>query len=258
MRSTLSDNLLKIKHHNVFSAIRDIESLRVFMQWHVFAVWDFMSLVKRLQRDLTCVTLPWIPPVHQAAARLINEIVLGEETDECSDGKRHKSHFEIYIEAMREIGANTSQIEKFIAYIQRTGDVPGALDEVHASAPIRRFVLHTMNVAINGSIEDVLGAFFYGREDVIPEMFQSLLDNWTVEPDKAPTFVYYLQRHIELDGDSHGPAAQKMISEIIGNNNERESALLLSANYAVIERHNLWDGLFNCLSQQKEELSERL
>lgn len=80
------------------------------MQGHVFAVWDFMMLLKQLQRKLTCVDKIWLPPKSNNTARFINEIVVGQQTDVHPDGKNHASHFQLYLEAMREVGADTTVI----------------------------------------------------------------------------------------------------------------------------------------------------
>jgi hypothetical protein len=86
------------------------------MQIHVFAVWDFMSLVKRLQSELTCNSLPWMPPVRSRIARFANEVVLGEESDLGPDGKP-VSHFELYLRAMDEVGADRTLVRGFMAQI---------------------------------------------------------------------------------------------------------------------------------------------
>jgi len=91
MIESLNEQLTPYKkqliHHPIYSNIASKDDLRLFMEDHVYAVWDFMSLVKKLQLELTTTSLPWQPPTDNATARLINEIVWGEETDLDKDGK---------------------------------------------------------------------------------------------------------------------------------------------------------------------------
>eukprot|EP01035_Chromulina_nebulosa_P046120 gene46120-62475_t len=82
----------QVINHKVYSVIKDIEGLNIFMQYHIFAVWDFMSLLKVLQNNLTCTNVPWFPKGDAETRHLINEIVVGEESDVDMDGNR-KSHF---------------------------------------------------------------------------------------------------------------------------------------------------------------------
>lgn len=231
-----------LQAHRVFSAIRDIEDLRLFMSWHVFAVWDFMSLLKQLQRKLTCVDIPWLPPANPVAARLINEIVLGEECDDMPEGG-HLSHYDMYLLAMKEIGASTQQIESFVQHIRSGVSAEEALDGVGAATAIKSFVSSTLNTASTGSVHQVLGSFFFGRENVIPAMFRSLLAQWQMDEKEAPMFVYYLNRHIELDGDSHGPATWKIINELAGGDQAAIEQIKSAAEEAINARIGLWDGL---------------
>ena len=238
----ISFKLEGMNNHPVFALVTDIRKLQIFMQWHVFAVWDFMALVKRLQWQFTCETVPWLPPQNARAARLINEIVLGEETDEAPGGK-HASHFELYLSAMKEIGASTRQIDAFIGHVRSGQEVDVALPLVSAPAPVAQFVRTTVDMARNAPTCEVLGSFFYGREHSIPKMFQSLLDNWTIDPRSAPTFVYYLQRHIQLDSDAHGPAVEGIIAEVMDDLQVSRAAFFQSALRAIELRIALWDGL---------------
>lgn len=231
-----------MRNHRVFSQINSVEALQEFMQWHVFAVWDFMSLVKRLQLEFTSVALPWTPPRSSSTARLINDIVLGEETDIAPNGKS-LSHFELYLLAMEEVGANTNAIRTVVDLVAANLTVEEALRITGIAEPIKRFVTSTMNVAIEGSSEEVLGSFVFGREDAIPEMFSTLLSAWRIDEATAPTLVFYLKRHIALDADEHGPAAMQMIADHVGNDSGRLDLLLSAALNAIDQRVRLWDAL---------------
>lgn len=232
----------EMTQHAIFSEIDSLMALRTFMETHVFAVWDFMSLTKRLQQELTCTHLPWLPPLDPKAARLINEIVLGEETDDRLHGG-HYSHYELYLDAMREVGASTETIEHFVA-LQRDGVAPQeALQRAGASPAACTFVEQTLATALHAKPHVVAAAFLHGRESVIPRMFQSLLDDWQIGGDQAPSFRYYLQRHIEVDSDDHGPAAEQLLARLIDGDPQREREVLDAAIAAVESRIAFWDSL---------------
>lgn len=245
-----------LKTHSIFGAVRSMDDLRYFMSWHVFAVWDFMSLVKRLQYEFTSMSLPWTPPRRPAAARLINDIVLGEESDVMPDGS-HASHFDLYLAAIREVGADTSQIESFVDLVRSNIPVDVALRLVKAPEPIQKFVLATIESAKSGSVCQVLGSFLYGREDAIPQMFETLLAEWSVPQEKTPVFIYYLQRHIALDGDNHGPAATRLVGDMAEGNPDLLQEIYRAGISAIEHRIALWDALNSVLVQRRDLTHEK-
>lgn len=236
----------ELERHPVFSEIGDATALRTFMKVHVFAVWDFMSLAKRLQRDLTCVELPWMPPGNPAAARLINDIVLAEESDVDADGVP-ASHLDLYLKAMRDVGASTDQFLLFLNALSAGKSLEAAFEAAEVPEFVRDFVSHTLATCLRGTTLETMASFFYGRESVIPDMFQGLLSNWGLDAEQAPGFVYYLRRHIELDGDSHGPAASRMIEAELAKRPEALNEAREAARLALLARHALWDGTVNLL-----------
>lgn len=241
-KTLLDHKKIELSRHPLFSEITSLPVLRRFMETHVFAVWDFMSLTKRLQQELTCIQLPWLPPQDPSAARLINEIVLGEETDD-RPGRGHYSHFELYLDAMREIGAETRQIERFVELQQQGVHYVTALQRVNASEAASAFVTHTLDTALHAPAHCVAAAFLHGRESVIPQMFQTILDRWEIGPDRAPTFRYYLERHIEVDSEDHGPAAEQLLARLVAGDAERQRQVHQAAISAVESRMQLWDTL---------------
>lgn len=252
--STLAHYKKQLSNHPIFAEIHSLPVLQRFMETHVFAVWDFMSLTKRLQQELTCVDLPWLPPQDPKAARLINEIVLGEESDERLE-QGHYSHFELYLDAMREVGASTQAIERFIS-LQREGiGYASALQQAGASDAARQFVCHTLEIALNAPAHSVAAAFLHGRESVIPGMFQRILDDWGITGEQAPTFRYYLQRHIEVDAEDHGPAAEQLLARLVQDDPQREQQVYQAAIAAVQSRIALWDRLLLSMRTLQVEVS---
>ena len=241
----------RMVEHPVFTAIRDIQSLRIFMEAHVFAVWDFMSLLKRLQRDLTCIEVPWLPPRDRRAAQLINQIVLGEETDVGPNGEP-LSHLELYLGAMREVGANTASFELFQTTLANGATLGGAFDHAAAAPFIREFTGHTLQIASSAPPLEVMASFFYGREDVIPRMFSNLLEKWRIGANRAPMFVYYLKRHIEVDSDQHGPAAKAILVAATADDAQCGLQVLTAARQSIEARIRLWDGLLASLNEWKQ------
>src|ERR1700733_6225837 len=189
--TTLRAGLLE---HPVYAEVASLTDLRRFMEDHVFAVWDFMSLVKRLQRDLTCTKVPWFPAANARAGRLINDIVIGEETDVDPDGS-YVSHLDLYLRAMADVGASTRQFETFRSLARVGTSVEGGLVRTGVPPHVRSFVAHTMTLAQSGSTEEVVAAFFYGREDIIPEMFsrlQKTLAGARYDNASLRHFIYYI------------------------------------------------------------------
>jgi hypothetical protein len=238
----------RLGSHALYGAIESIEDLRVFMEAHVFAVWDFMSLLKALQQGLTCVSVPWTPSAFPESRRLVNEIVLGEESD-VFEG-RALSHFELYCLAMERCGASTAEMHRMLSALEHGRGVNSAL--VPYDGPATAFVQDTFQVLEQDKLHATAAAFTFGREDLIPEMFAGFVRSLDRQlGGQLGTFLWYLERHIELDGEEHGPMALRMVAELCGNDagkwNEAEGAAI----FAVESRLRLWDGILARVRQKK-------
>jgi hypothetical protein len=227
--------------HPLYRSIRTEAQLRTFMQSHIFAVWDFMSLLKALQMQLTCVSTPWMPTALPESRRFINEIVLGEESD-LFEGKA-TSHFELYLKAMRQAGADTTVIQNLLSDLASM-PVLQALRNAQIPAGARAFAENTFALVEGGKLHSLAAAFTFGREDVIPDMFRSLVRDLNVEKNGAlDTFIWYLERHIEVDGEDHGPLSLRMVADICGTSEERWEDAAATAEQALVARLALWDAI---------------
>jgi hypothetical protein len=234
----------RLAQHDMYKRLSDEESIRVFMQHHVFAVWDFMSLTKWLQYNLVSKNLPWMPPANPRLARFINEIVLSEESDIDQHGE-HKSHFEMYLMAMKEMNASTDEIEIFLGLLKKGKSVSAACEEMNIPKTVERFMAFTFSCIQSDKPHVVASAFTFGREDVIPKMFLGILENSKL--DNASQLTYYMQRHIELDGDEHGPMAIEMLQILCGTDLQKWKEVELTAITALNLRISLWDGVEKAL-----------
>lgn len=237
------DVLLK---HPLYSEIKQISDLRTFTEGHVYAVWDFMSLLKALQINLTCTQVPWFATAYPQTRYLLNEIVLAEESDEYIDGRR-LSHFEMYQVAMHDMGANLEKMNTFIQRVKDGISIDKVIDLMDEDVRIKDFLRFTFDTIKENKIHCIASAFTFGREDLIPDMFSSILQEFQTA---LPTvdlkgYIYYFERHIELDADEHGPLAMKMIDELVGDNEIKKQEVIDVAKQALIKRKELWDAIYD-------------
>ncbi|QJW99151.1 DUF3050 domain-containing protein [Frigoriglobus tundricola] len=243
----LEDRLRPLKaallDHPLYQHLDRLDALRLFMTHHVFAVWDFMSLLKTLQQRLTCATVPWLPAADPLSGRLVNEIVLGEESDEDGRGG-YVSHFELYHRAMTRGGADTGPIDGFLTDLRRASPVPVALESPRIPACVRQFVGTTFDVIHGGDLCSVASAFTFGREDLLPAVFRRIVDQLNTEAGGGLSdFVYYLNRHIGLDGAEHGPMAHRLLASLCGSDESRWLRAEQTAVACLEARRGLWDGI---------------
>ena len=244
LRQTLTE-------HEIYHLLSEIDDVRLFMEKHVYAVWDFMSLLKALQNHLTCTTVPWRPSKNTKIARFINEIVYGEESD-VNEHCIPKSHFEMYLEAMQEVHADTSKVLHLMDELDSLSGIEAKIEQSQLKPAEKAFLQFTFGVILTDEPHKIASAFTFGREDLIPDMFIEIIHHSSGGAKNAfPKLTYYLERHIEVDGEEHGPLSLEMISELCGDNDEKWEEVLAIAKSALVKRIHLWDEIAMEIKQKK-------
>jgi hypothetical protein len=243
---SLQEAIEPIRHqvvtHAMYNEINSLGNVRTFQESHVFAVWDFMSLLKSLQRQLTRVELPWIPSGPTASRRLINEITLVEESDELGEG--YISHFELYLDGMTNAGASRLAVDAFIDLLRAGTPVESAITSAGVPASAAEFMATTWRIITGEPVHCQAAAFAFGREDLIPEMFQQVIG--IADPDgRLEAFKDYLGRHIEVDGEQHTPMAMQMLIDLCGDDQSMWDACAGTVNTALQARVALWNGIMD-------------
>ena len=243
----------ELASHPIYSEVKTMDDLTLFMQRHIFSVWDFMSLVKYLQNVIAPAGAPWLPHGDAHVQRFIDDIVLEEESDEgipLEDGTpTYTSHFNLYALAMEEVKEGSSKlIREFISEVT-SSSVEKAMETVDVPQPAKEFMKTTFGFINSDKPHVVAAAFALGREHIIPQMFRALLEKMSVSRDQAEVFHYYLDRHILLDGDFHGPMSLRMLELLCEDDAEKIAEAEEAAIVAIKARIKFWDGVMLTIKQ---------
>jgi Protein of unknown function (DUF3050) len=247
LKAVVDSSRQAVISHPLYRNLETTDAVVTFMEHHAFAVWDFMSLLKTLQRSLTCVDVPWVPAGPTGSRRLINDIVLVEESDELGSG--FTSHFELYLDGMRQAGADTTLIDAFIEQLRAGQPVLRSLKEAGVPEAAADFVTVTWGFIENAPTHCQAAAFAFGREDLIPEMFEQVAA-LNEESGQLSTFVDYLRRHIQVDSEEHTPMAMQMLADLCGDDSEKWRQCEETINAAFAARVKLWDGILAAILEK--------
>ena len=227
----------QILTHPVYGAIRDEAALRCFMEHHVWAVWDFMSILKAIQARFTCVNSPWVPQGDPSVRRFVNEIVLLEESDETSRG--FLSHFELYCLAVEEVGANHHPVLDVVDQLSQGTSLEKAFAACTGAGS--DFSRQTIELVQQGSVAELVGVFAFSREELIPDLFRQVVAQIVNRGGRAGLLLEYLERHIEVDEGEHGPLARKMVEAVCGDREQDWQQVFRASEAALEARIALWD-----------------
>ena len=233
--------------HPLYASLDSAEALRRFQRLHVFAVWDFQTLLLALRLGLTRTALPWLPEGDPGIRRLLNEITVGEESD--ADGRGgFLSHFELYREAMRQSRADGGPIDRFLSGLRRGQSIPAALNACAIPQEARDFVNLTWRIARDGEPHRLAAAFTIGREELVPDLFHRLVRRVSRRhPGRFERFRWYLERHIDVDANEHGPASRRMLDLLCRGSAGRRREALETGRAVLESRIGLWDAILEDL-----------
>lgn len=245
--STIAPLREQLRSHPLYVSVATPQRLRVLLRSHVFCVWDFQSLLTALQRKLTCVEVPWMPHGDPQSRRLINEIVLEEESDDAPWGG-YCSHFELYLRAMEEAKADTTPIREWLKSLRAGGTVADTLSQIELPPGVAKFLRHTFDVLERGNLVEVTATFTYGREDIIPAMFERFVAE--LDSDGGGHWSYflsYLRRHIECDGERHGPMSRQLLRSVCHEDPILWHRATQAAEAALLARLELWREIMHAI-----------
>ncbi len=241
----------EINQHPIYQSIRTLNNLRIFTEHHVFAVWDFICLLKELHRCIVCIQAPWFPPKDAYCAHLISRILIEEEGDRTEDQQQYLSHFELYLSTMKQISADVQPVQTFLSLLRTGCNVKRALHELALPLSVQQFVTTTFSF-FSDKPHVIAAVFVYGREAITPNLFtplmQRLRQTLSIEDQSRVSILrYYLRRHIELDHTDHLPQALQMISRLAGDDSKKWDEIAIAAQQALEARLDFLAGIHTAI-----------
>ena len=109
----------------------------------------------------------------------------------------------MYLDAMVEVGADTTKISDFLNGVKTLDSILEVIENSDLNIAVKSFLNFTFETINTQQPHKIAAAFTFGREELIPDMFLKIVDQ--AGKDTYPKLEYYLRRHIELDGNDHGP-----------------------------------------------------
>ena len=143
---------------------------------------------------------------------------------------------------MEEVGADTAPILGVVEGLRAGEDPMDVLQDCALPPASATFGRHTFEL-LRGPLHVRAAVFFHGREDVIPRMFMPLVRELQASGTPCGLLLGYLERHIQADGDHHGPLAQRMLDAIFGGDPTKIAEGIEAAEAALEARGALWDAV---------------
>ncbi len=242
----LRHKINQLNSHELFKSSENfsVDELRIFMEYHVYAVWDFMSIVKSLQNHICPSNYPWKPNKYtrNGIAHLINEIIFSEESDKDDDGN-YFSHFDLYIMAMEDLGANTNNILKFVESCELNDSKFENSNNIDIPIESLDFLKNTFECLKSNNKANTAAIFTYGRETTIPDMFSKILNKIDSDNLLFSKLRLYIKRHIQIDSSRHGPLSLKLFEYTCEDNQKIYNEAIGYAIKSIDKRILLWDGV---------------
>lgn len=241
LNQQLTDFKNKLQAHPAFNSIQSLAELKIFSAYHIFLVWDYMSLLKSLQTQLTCIQTPWKPVQSPYARYLINSLVLKAESDIAADGN-YASHYEMYRDAMQAMNADTGLMDNLMAHIETDMPVIKAIELSNIPGPLKDFLEYTFWVVQKSSLHEQAAVLCYGREGfghlLLYQRVVALQGNHTNE---LQPLIYYLRHKNEINEKYHSQLSAILLEQLCGTDEKKWHEASQAANQSLRNRIRLFD-----------------
>lgn len=211
-----------------------------------------MILLKRIRVEFNEYNYPldpafWIQYDDEGNLyRALNQIIIDEESDITPVEGVYKSHFNLYLDAMVEIGAPLTIIDDILSYNYQIESPKNIYSTFELSEnyceKCKEYDDEVLDIVQDPDVIPTLVYFVYGREAIIPGMFKKILDVVKDVPG-TESLQFYLKRHIEVDADSHSNLAKYILDKFVERTEYTAGNIEQLKNEAIAHRIKLWDAI---------------